>query len=103
MVKNPDILASVAALANAPYCVGFAAETEKVVEHARQKLVRKDVDVIAANNVAGEDGAFGNDNNALVLVHASGEIEIPVSDKYAVATAMLQHIHRLYQDKYQAK
>ena len=101
MVKNPDILASVAALEHAPYCVGFAAETEKIVEHARQKLSKKNVDVIAANSVAGKDGAFGNDNNTLVLVHQNGEIEVPAADKYAVSIAMLQHIHALHREKYQ--
>ena len=95
MVKNPDILASVAALEKRPFCVGFAAETEKVIAHARKKLVSKNVDIIAANDVAGENSAFGSDNNALILVHDQGEIEIPANDKYAVAIEMLQHVHRL--------
>ncbi len=95
MVKNPDILATIGAMANRPFCVGFAAETENRIANAKSKLQRKQVDVIAANNVAGADGAFGSDKNAVTLVHADGEIEIPTNDKYAVAISMWQHILKL--------
>ena len=95
LTKNPDILATVGAMPDRPFCVGFAAETENVIANARAKLIRKNVDVVAANNVAGKEGAFGNDQNAVTLVHKGGEIEIPVNDKYAVAIAMWRHILEL--------
>ncbi|MBX2869370.1 MAG: bifunctional phosphopantothenoylcysteine decarboxylase/phosphopantothenate--cysteine ligase CoaBC [Acidiferrobacterales bacterium] len=95
LVKNPDILATVGAMPNRPYCIGFAAETENQIAHARAKLTRKNVDIIAANNVAGDEGAFGSDQNAVTLIHHNGEIEIPTNDKYAVAISMWRHILKL--------
>ena len=62
--RNPDILAAVAALPAAPFTVGFAAETEKLVEHAQQKRRAKQVDIIAAN-VVGNGQGFDCENNAL--------------------------------------
>jgi len=95
MVKNPDILATVAALENSPFTVGFAAETEDTVKNARIKLKKKNVNVIAANQVGGDSGTFGGDHNAVTLVHAKGEIVIPQNDKYAVAIEMLKAISAL--------
>ncbi|WP_198266528.1 bifunctional phosphopantothenoylcysteine decarboxylase/phosphopantothenate--cysteine ligase CoaBC [sulfur-oxidizing endosymbiont of Gigantopelta aegis] len=65
-VKNPDILSAVAALPNKPICVGFAAETNNVENYALEKLQRKNLDMIAANQV-GENQGFEADNNALHL------------------------------------
>ncbi|MDM7322779.1 MAG: bifunctional phosphopantothenoylcysteine decarboxylase/phosphopantothenate--cysteine ligase CoaBC, partial [Gammaproteobacteria bacterium] len=64
LVKNPDIISEVAARLDRPFVVGFAAETEHVLEHARDKLVRKRLDLIAANRV-GEGLAFDQPDNAL--------------------------------------
>lgn len=69
LMLNPDILATVAALPAPPLCVGFAAESEKLVEHARDKLARKGVALIIANQV---DAALGADDSELVLVDAQG-------------------------------
>lgn len=96
MVKNPDILATVAALEKPPFTVGFAAETQNTIENAREKLKKKRVNVVAANNVGGDDSAFGSDSNAVTLVHSEGEVNIPSNDKYAVAIRMLQEINTLY-------
>jgi phosphopantothenoylcysteine decarboxylase/phosphopantothenate--cysteine ligase len=96
MVKNPDILATVAALEKPPFTVGFAAETQNTIKNARSKLKKKRVDVMAANNVGGDDSAFGSDSNAVTLVHSGGEVNIPSNDKYAVAIRMLQEINTLY-------
>ena len=63
--ENPDILASVAALENAPYCVGFAAETDNLIDNARAKLYRKNVPLIVANLVS---DAMNQDTNAVVFV-----------------------------------
>jgi len=63
LVRNPDILASVAALPRAPFTVGFAAETEYLEAAARAKLAAKNVDLICANLVAGTEGGFGADEN----------------------------------------
>lgn len=74
MVKNPDIVAGVAALKDhRPYVVGFAAETNNVEEYARQKRIRKNLDLICANDVSQPTQGFNSDNNAL---HLSGRTEI---------------------------
>ena len=74
MVKNPDIVAGVAALAaNRPFVVGFAAETNNVEEYAKQKRARKNLDLICANDVSQPDQGFNSDSNALPL---SGRMEI---------------------------
>ncbi|MXX15775.1 MAG: bifunctional phosphopantothenoylcysteine decarboxylase/phosphopantothenate--cysteine ligase CoaBC [Gammaproteobacteria bacterium] len=95
LVRNPDILATVAALDSPPFTVGFAAETRDTLANARDKLAGKGVDVIAANDVGGADSAFDSDSNTVTLVHAGGEISIPTADKYAVAVDMLREIDRL--------
>ncbi len=71
LVRNPDILATVAALPDAPYTVGFAAETDRLKEHAMDKLRRKGIDLIAANNVADGHG-FDRLDNRLLLLFADG-------------------------------
>ena len=95
MVKNPDILREVAALDDGPFTVGFAAETENILEHAREKRARKAVDVIAANSVAGPQGAFGHDQNAITLIHDGEDIHLETQDKRALAKSMVMHIGRL--------
>ncbi len=67
LVKAPDILASVSASKRRPFVVGFAAETERIEQHARDKLVKKNLDMIAANLV-GEGLAFDCDDNALLVL-----------------------------------
>ena len=95
LVRNPDILATVAALDSPPFTVGFAAETRDTLANARDKLVGKGVNMIAANDVGGADSAFDSDRNTVTLVHAGGEIPLPTADKYAVAVGMLREIDRL--------
>ena len=68
MVKNPDILADVAGRENPPFCVGFAAETNDVIDYARGKLERKKLDLIAANHVGGSETGFGTPDNAITLI-----------------------------------
>ncbi len=97
LVKNPDILASVAACPEKPFTVGFAAETENILEHARKKRIAKSVDMIAANNVAGREGAFGNQKNAVTLITKDAEIEIALMDKYDLAMEMIRCIKQEYE------
>ncbi|MBX2823168.1 MAG: bifunctional phosphopantothenoylcysteine decarboxylase/phosphopantothenate--cysteine ligase CoaBC [Gammaproteobacteria bacterium] len=92
--RNPDILATVAALPDRPYCVGFAAETNDVERYARSKLERKGLQMIAANQVAQADNAvFNSDTNALdVYWPDNGHASIPTADKLQVARSLLQLI-----------
>ncbi len=91
LVKNPDILKTVAQRADRPYCVGFAAETEHVEKHARGKLLRKNLDMIAANHVGQSDApVFGSDSNALdVYWGDDGHQHIARAPKNDVAAALL--------------
>jgi phosphopantothenoylcysteine decarboxylase / phosphopantothenate---cysteine ligase len=89
LVENPDILAAVAALPKPPYCVGFAAESEKLLVHARHKLVRKNVPLIVANIGA---SAFGVDDNAITLVDAAGDQAWPRAGKLALARRLVAEI-----------
>ena len=75
MVENPDILKSVGTLESdrPALVIGFAAETENLVEHARAKLIKKQADWIVANDVSAENNVFGGDQNSVVLVSKSGE------------------------------
>ena len=86
---NPDILASVAALPSAPYCVGFAAESENVIEHARAKRVAKGVPLIVANQV---QQALGADSSELHLVDARGVTTLPRADKQEQARRLIAAI-----------
>jgi phosphopantothenoylcysteine decarboxylase/phosphopantothenate--cysteine ligase len=94
LVENPDILSTVAHLkSNRPRLViGFAAETEHVVEHAKQKLVRKACDWILANDVSPETGIMGGDSNTVHLVTKDNVEHWPPQSKNEVASALIQRI-----------
>ncbi|MFT5572133.1 MAG: phosphopantothenoylcysteine decarboxylase/phosphopantothenate--cysteine ligase [Cryomorphaceae bacterium] len=96
MVKNPDILADVAALDKSPFCVGFAAETNDLVDHARGKLERKKLDMIAANHVGGTETGFGTPDNAITLISKDAVIELPIQNKYAIARSLLAEIAKQF-------
>lgn len=95
LVQNPDIIASVAALSkNRPFTVGFAAETQHVLQYAKDKLTRKKLDLICANDVSDSSMGFNSDNNAVTLIWQAGELAIPAQPKTALAIAILQQIYR---------
>ncbi|WP_456418161.1 bifunctional phosphopantothenoylcysteine decarboxylase/phosphopantothenate--cysteine ligase CoaBC [Thiolapillus sp.] len=95
MVKNPDILAEVAALKDGPFTLGFAAETENLVENARAKLRAKKLDMLAANPV-GDDLGFERDDNALLVIWPGGEKQLPVQDKRKLAQSLLDVLEQQY-------
>ncbi|HQS57686.1 MAG: phosphopantothenate synthase [Gallionellales bacterium 35-53-114] len=92
LVPNPDILAYVAALANPPFCVGFAAESENLRTYAEQKRRAKKLPLLAANLA---QKAIGADDNELILFDDAGEHVLPRSDKPSQARALLSHIIKL--------
>lgn len=93
LVKNPDILAS---LAGGGVRVGFAAETENLAENAIEKLARKRLDFIVANDVTAEGSGFGTDTNQVTLFHADGSVEaLPIMSKYEVALGILDRVKTL--------
>ena len=93
--RNPDILASVAKLANGPFTVGFAAETEKLREYARSKLERKNLDMIIANQV-GENRGFDSDDNTVDVFWAAGEQSFPMMAKTELAVTLTKLIAERY-------
>ncbi|MDE2986558.1 MAG: bifunctional phosphopantothenoylcysteine decarboxylase/phosphopantothenate--cysteine ligase CoaBC [Chloroflexota bacterium] len=91
MVENPDVIASI----DAPHLlkVGFAAETDDMIENARAKIEKKGLAFIAANDVTQSDAGFQVDTNRVVLIDASGEPErLPLLHKYDVGVAILERL-----------
>ncbi len=84
-----DILATVAARKDAPYCVGFAAESHDIPKHADEKRRRKNVPLIVANRA---QDAFGSDDNEVILFDAAGEHPLPKMDKLALARTLVGEI-----------
>ena len=93
LVENPDILATLSRAANRPaVVVGFAAETEHVIEHAKAKLARKGCDLIVANDVSPDSGVMGGDNNRVHLISAAGVESWPELSKDKVARCLMARI-----------
>jgi phosphopantothenoylcysteine decarboxylase/phosphopantothenate--cysteine ligase len=87
--QNPDILASVAALANKPYCVGFAAESGNLLEFGRAKREKKGIPLLVGN--IGPD-TFGSDRNELVLFDQNGHTALPAAGKLPLARQLIREI-----------
>jgi phosphopantothenoylcysteine decarboxylase / phosphopantothenate---cysteine ligase len=93
LVSTVDILATVAALPTPPFCVGFAAESENVVEYARKKRENKRIPVIVANLAA---EAIGANDNQVTLIDDAGEHPMPKATKAKVAAQIVSHVANLY-------
>ncbi|MCU7834641.1 MAG: bifunctional phosphopantothenoylcysteine decarboxylase/phosphopantothenate--cysteine ligase CoaBC [gamma proteobacterium symbiont of Taylorina sp.] len=95
LIKNPDILADVAALANKPVTIGFAAETNDIEAYAIDKLKRKNLDMIAANQVGDAKGFEKDDNELYLFWHKDNEIQskkLPLADKQILAKQLIEEI-----------
>ncbi|AIG65301.1 bifunctional phosphopantothenoylcysteine decarboxylase/phosphopantothenate--cysteine ligase CoaBC [Weissella tructae] len=92
LVKNPDILAGLSALKTHQYMVGFAAETQNVIDYAQKKLAKKRVDMIVANDVSQENIGFAHDTNAVSLVTENQVETLPLATKNDIAHAILMRI-----------
>ena len=92
MVKNPDIVTTIAAQANAPLTVGFAAETQQLIEHAQSKLIKKQLDLVIANDVSNPDIGFDSDNNAVTIVTKNNVFTIKEKPKAQVAKDIIHYI-----------
>lgn len=97
LARTQDILAAVAALPDGPFTVGFAAETDDVEAHARGKLEKKKLDMIAANQVGPGQG-FETDDNALTVLWRDGREELPQSSKAALAMRLVELIASRYRE-----
>jgi phosphopantothenoylcysteine decarboxylase / phosphopantothenate---cysteine ligase len=96
LLPNPDILGTVAARRKAPFCVGFAAETENLEAYADAKRRRKKVPLLAANLA---QHAFGADDNELMLFDDQGRHELPRAPKIVLARALIAHIGQVVAEK----
>ena len=92
---NPDIVATVAALAERPFVVGFAAETENLLDNARSKLQRKGLDLVIANDVSDTEIGFGSDDNQVLLISALETLRPPRMNKAPLARLLIDHIATL--------
>ena len=99
LVRSPDTLASVAKLQNGPFTVGFAAETQNVTENARAKLIKKRLDMIAANRV-GPDCGFDQETNSLKIFWKDGDIELEEASKPVIARRLIQLIAECYRSTF---
>jgi phosphopantothenoylcysteine decarboxylase/phosphopantothenate--cysteine ligase len=99
LVKNPDIVATVAASSPKPFTVGFAAETRDILDYARSKLERKNLDLIIANDVSRSDIGFNSDENAVTVVSHSGAETLPQTSKRKLATLLIDKIAVQYHRK----
>lgn len=95
LVRNPDILATVAALPTRPFCVGFAAQTENILHYAQQKLLNKNLDMIVANQVGPRLG-FNNDDNSCTVLWQDGMEEFPLRSKEQLARDLISLIAGQY-------
>jgi phosphopantothenoylcysteine decarboxylase/phosphopantothenate--cysteine ligase len=96
LALNPDIVESVAKRPNAPFCVGFAAESEKLEENAEAKRRRKKLPLLAANLV---QSAIDADDNELVLFDDEGSHRLGRTSKLEQARMLIRHVARLYQPR----
>ncbi|MDX1537657.1 bifunctional phosphopantothenoylcysteine decarboxylase/phosphopantothenate--cysteine ligase CoaBC [Arsukibacterium sp.] len=100
LIKNPDIIAAVAGLhEQRPFTVGFAAETQDVLNYARQKLLKKKLDMICANDVSQPDAGFNSDQNAVTLLWQSGEQTLALQSKSALAESLITLISKQFSNK----
>jgi phosphopantothenoylcysteine decarboxylase/phosphopantothenate--cysteine ligase len=89
LVKNPDIVASIAALEPKPFTIGFAAESENLLEYARSKLQHKNLDLVVANNISDSSIGFNSDDNAVTLVEKNTATEISQRSKQQLARELI--------------
>ncbi|MHA7228096.1 bifunctional phosphopantothenoylcysteine decarboxylase/phosphopantothenate--cysteine ligase CoaBC [Vibrio campbellii] len=96
MVKNPDIVATVANMTEQrPFTVGFAAETNDVETYARGKLMKKNLDMICANDVSVQGQGFNSNDNAITLFWPQGEQALALESKEALSFKILEKMHEL--------
>ena len=98
--KNPDILAEIGQQKGNRIIVGFAAETERLLAHAAEKLRKKNLDLIVANDITKEGAGFDVDTNIVRLLHADGQVdELELMSKVAIAEKILNQVKQLLDNR----
>lgn len=99
LVKNPDIAGEAGKLKGNRIHVGFCAETDRILDNARQKLLNKNFDIIVANDVTAEGAGFGADTNIVSIIGREGNVlELPIMSKYEVAEKILDEVVKLLRE-----
>ena len=96
LVENPDIIAAVANSEKRPFTVGFAAETDNLIEYAKKKLKQKNLDVIVANNVADSAIGFNSDDNQTTVLWENHVEELPLMSKSNLSTRIIELISKRF-------
>ena len=97
LVKNPDILKELGQLKKSQVLIGFAAETENLIEYAQKKLDEKNLEMIVANNVAEEGAGFAVDTNIATLIYRNGKIEnFPKMSKAELAEKIIYRVAEFF-------
>jgi len=99
LVRNPDILATVADRSSPPFTVGFSAETTNLITNTRSKLREKQIDLMVANHVGGEENPFGHDYNTVSLVDNQTEMNLLRESKQKLAETLIREIASRYYEK----
>ena len=92
LIENPDIIATVAKRSPKPFTVGFAAETQNVLDYANDKITRKNLDMIIANDVSNKDIGFNSDLNAVTIIWPEGNKTVDIASKAIIANSIIQQI-----------
>ena len=103
LVENLDIIAAVASLPDRPLAIGFAAETERALENARDKLARKGLDLIVVNDVSDQRIGFDSDDNEVTLIALDTEQTVPRANKRVVSRVIIERIADLYEQRSSAR
>ena len=102
--KNPDIIGELGKIKGDRIIVGFAAETEDLIEHAQVKLKKKNLDLIVANNVAKAGIGFGSDENEVVIIERSGSMKkVPRMSKDEIANTILDSVKKVIKKRKKTK
>ncbi len=97
LVRNPDILKELGILKENRILIGFAAESQDVIQNAKSKISRKNLDFIVANNIKEEGAGFGSDTNIVQIINKNGEIEkIAKSNKIEIANRILDKVNEFF-------
>jgi len=99
LVRTPDILKSLGAAKAGRFLIGFAAETDDLLENGRRKRIEKNLDLLVANHVGRDGAGFAAETNAAVLIDATGETEVPLVSKRELADRVWDRAVQLRQRK----
>jgi len=104
LTKNPDIIGELGMIKEHRILIGFAAETENIIDHAAAKLKKKNLDLIIANDVAKDGIGFGSDNNEVTIIETTGRAkQVPILAKEEIASIILDSVKKIMKKRKRIK